>query len=361
VQIETELRFTQKALRAASKDVLKTAKAVSLIYVNNAEPGILRKRKGEDFFYTEGKKRISSKAILTRIHHLVIPPAWENVWICKDENGHLQATGIDKLGRKQYRYHPSWSKIRNQTKFYRMVEFGKKLPAIRSQVQKDLSLTGFPKEKILATLVSLLEHTHIRIGNSSYEKLYHSFGLTTLKNYHVEVKGTQVIFAFKGKKGIHHEIGLRSKRLARIIKGCQEIPGKELFEYIDESDNVHRIDSGMVNEYIRTISEDSFSAKDFRTWGGTRAAILAFKETPDFETITERNKLINAVYDKVALSLGNTRMVCKKYYVHPILEKLYSEKKLNKYLSTPGSDVNETNDLIDSDEIILLNILAREH
>jgi DNA topoisomerase-1 len=358
--IEPEINISKRTLRAAIKDPVKSAKAVNLIYVSDKDDGIRRVRKGNSFFYTIGENKVTGKEILERIRKLVIPPAWENVWICQHENGHLQVTGTDKLGRKQYRYHPSWNAIRNHTKYYRLLEFGKQIPAMRQQIEKHFAQPGFKREKILAAIVSLLERTNIRIGNSFYEKLYGSFGLTTLKNHHVNVNGTKMIFTFKGKKGVQHEIGLKSRKLANIIKGCKEIPGKELFEYRDEEGVVHKIDSGMVNEYIRSITGDSdFSAKDFRTWSGTVYALMGLKEAGSFETQTEMNRKIVAVYDSVAKQLGNTRSVCRKYYIHPIITQLYEEQKLEKYFTeTDGAiPVNLSN--LTNEELVLLKILEQ--
>lgn len=354
---QPEFKINKRTFIAAVKDVAKTAKAVNLVYVNNSQEGIIRNKKGDDFYYTEGKKIIKDKAILERIRKLVIPPAWENVWICKLENGHLQVTGVDKLGRKQYRYHPNWNAIRNQTKFFRLREFGKQLPQMREVLSKNLSMSGYPREKILALIVSLLERTNIRIGNAFYEKLYGSFGLTTMKNHHVKINGTKMEFAFKGKKGVQHKIGLSSRKLANIVKGCKDIPGKKLFEYIDENGLVHKVDSGMVNEYIRVISGGDFSAKDFRTWAGSVHALMAFKELGDYESKTDMNHKIPAVFDAVAKQLGNTRTVCKKYYVHPVIVKLYEEKKLQKFLEV---DITASESLLNQEENILMNILEKQ-
>lgn len=353
MQLEGEISVNKRTLRAAIKDPAKSAKAVNLVYVSNQDEGFLRIRDGESFYYVDGDQKLTDKYQLERIKKLVIPPAWENVWICKLEDGHLQVTGTDKLGRKQYRYHPSWNTIRNHTKFYRLLDFGKQLPAMRKQLEKHLTLSGFPREKVLAAVVSLLERTKIRIGNSFYEKLYGSFGLSTMKNRHVQINGTTIVFTFKGKKGVQHQIDLRSRRLANIIKGCKEIPGKELFTYLDENGTVHKVESGMVNEYIRTISEGDFTAKDFRTWAGTVHAILGFKEVGNFETETEKNRKIVSVYDMVAKQLGNTRTVCKKYYVHPVVVRLYEEKKLNKYLEQLSEKESEIPGLSGEEELLL--------
>lgn len=339
-------------------DAVKTAVSAGLIYVSDNQSGFTRIRQGTTFFYMEGRKRVREKEQINRIKGLVLPPAWENVWICKLSNGHLQATGYDQLHRKQYRYHSSWMAIRNQTKFYRLKEFGERLPMIRKKLEKDLSLPGFPQNKVLAAMVSLLERINIRVGNSFYERLYGSFGLTTLKNRHVKVNGTQLQLTFKGKKGVRQNITFTSRKLSRIIKGCKEIPGKELFEYYDENGIIHPVDSGMVNNYIRSISEGDFTAKDFRTWAGSIHALLALREIGDFETISEMNRKIPAALDIVAKQLGNTRAVCKKYYVHPLILEYYRDKKLEAYIA----ELNNVESGNDADgfmpeEKVLLRIL----
>jgi len=279
-------------LKKLSLDPEATAKAVRLVYVNCSDKGITRAKSGKGFTYKYGGKLVKDKEQIARIRALVLPPAWEDVWICSLPNGHLQATGKDVMKRKQYRYHPLWNQLRNTTKFYRMLELGKVLPAIRKQIRKDLALPGLPKNKVLAAVISLMEKTGIRIGNEFYEKLYGSFGLTTLKDKHVAIKGTTVKFCFRGKKGVEHQVSLQSKKLSKIVNQCREIPGKELFQYIDEDGNRQSIESGMVNEYIREIAEGEFTAKDFRTWCGSVAALNALKETGSFEDEKEAKKKI---------------------------------------------------------------------
>jgi len=329
---EQLLKISKRKLRSIVKDEEKTAKAANLIYVSDKEPGIERRRKGEDFEYFYKGEKVTDIEELLRIKHLVIPPAWEKVWICKKENGHLQATGHDTKNRKQYKYHPHWNALRNHTKFYRLHDFGKALPGIRLQLEKDLSLPQLTERKVLAAVVSLMERTNIRIGNAFYEKAYGSFGLTTLKDRHVTFNGSSVKFAFKGKKGISHNIQLKSKRLAAVIKKCRDVPGKELFQYYDEEGNHHSIDSGSVNNYIREISGADFTAKDFRTWAGTVHAFLALKSIGCCETKTESKRRIIEAIDIVSDHLGNTRSVCKKYYVHPLILSLYENKELEKYI-----------------------------
>ena len=340
IELDEGIRISSRKINKILHDPQATAKAVQLIYVNNSEDGYIRVRRGKSFGYQYKTKALKDKDALQRIKSLVLPPAWENVWICTLHNGHLQATGMDARNRKQYRYHPLWNQLRNHTKFYRMLEFGEALPAIRKQVNKDLGLEGTPKEKVLAAVVSLMESTSIRIGNGEYEKANGSFGLTTLKDKHVNISGNEMKFCFKGKKGVIHNISLRNKKLAKIVKQCRDIPGKELFQYIGEDGERRTIDSGMVNEYLKNITGGEFTAKDFRTWAGSVYALQAFKEKSDFETVTEARKNIVAALDEVSKHLGNTRTVCKKYYVHPELLNLYENKKLGNYLQKLGDNTS---------------------
>jgi len=324
-------RMTKAKTLKLMKDPVATAKAIQLVYVSCKDEGIERVRAGKGFKYMFRNKTVKDKSILKRIRSLVIPPAWKNVWICCIAEGHLQATGLDIRNRKQYRYHPLWNELRNKTKFYRLPELGKLLPIIRKQLDADLSLPGLPKEKVLAAAVSLMEKTGIRIGNEFYEKLYGSFGLTTFKDKHAEIKGSHLKFCFRGKKGVEHTVSLKSRKLAKIVQNCRDIPGKELFQYIDEEGNRQSIDSGMVNEYIHKLAGEDFTAKDLRTWCGTLAALTAITENGLTEG--DSKKKVIAVLDKVSEQLGNTRTVCKKYYVHPSLLELYEGGKLDKWLS----------------------------
>lgn len=352
------IEIQKSSLAKVADDPVKSAKLFKLIYITNAEPGITRKKSGNKFSYFLNNKEIKDEGILTRIKKLVIPPAWKDVWICIKENGHLQATGIDVKQRKQYRYHSLWNKMRTETKYFRLFEFGKNIPVLRKQLEKDIAIQGLHLNKILATIVMLMEQTSIRIGNSFYEKLYGSFGLTTLKNRHVNIQGNNIRFTFKGKKGVQHNISLRSKRLAGIVKKCYDIPGKELFQYYDESGNIHPIDSGMVNEYIQQISGDEFSSKDFRTWSGTIFALTTCKETGDCKEEKEMKQKTVEILDKVAKHLGNTRTVCKKYYVHPLVLELFETHKLGKYLEElekPNKNSDESG--YTPEEKVLMNIL----
>lgn len=342
-------------------DAVSSAEAVGLIYIFDDQPGYTRHRDGDGFYYMDGSNIVSNKEELARIKSLVLPPAWEKVWICKLKNGHLQATGFDQLNRKQYRYHPLWIAIRNQTKYYRLKEFGSRLPMIRENLEKDLSLPGFPQRKVLAAMVSLLERINIRIGNASYEKLYGSFGLTTLKNRHVKIEGSKLHLSFIGKKGIRHNISFASRKLANIIRSCKEIPGKTLFEYYDEEGNIKKVDSGELNSYIKEISGGEFTAKDFRTWAGSIQALLGFKELGGFESAAEMNRKIPAVLDLVAKQLGNTRSVCKKYYIHPLIISLYKDQKLEEYIRDLNSAENRNGDRYSEEERVLLRILENEN
>ncbi|HEY5463357.1 MAG TPA: DNA topoisomerase IB [Hanamia sp.] len=325
-------KISKRKLRSIVKDEEKTAIAAHLLYVTDKEPGIERRKKGNKFEYYFKDELIKDDEELLRINHLVIPPAWEKVWICRKENGHLQATGYDTKNRKQYKYHRNWNSLRNDTKFYHLIDFGKALPDIRLQLEKDLGIPELSEKKVLAAVVSLMERTNIRIGNSYYEKAYGSFGLTTLKDRHVTFKGNGVTFSFKGKKGVAHKITLKSKKLAGIIKKCRDVPGKELFQFYDDEENHHSIDSGVVNNYIREISHADFTAKDFRTWAGTVQAFLALKAIGCCDTKTETKRKMVEALDIVSEHLGNTRTVCKKYYVHPLILSLYESKKLEKYI-----------------------------
>jgi DNA topoisomerase-1 len=344
------------------KDPVASAKAVHLIYTSDAETaGITRKKTGKKYSYYKDGEKIRDKDEISRINKLVIPPAWENVWICALDNGHLQATGFDLKKRKQYRYHPLWSALRNHTKFYRMLQFGYALPDIRLHVEKDLALKNFEKRKILALIVSLMQRTNIRIGNNAYEKLYGSFGLTTLKGKHVKVQGQKISFHFKGKKGVMHDIDLKSKRLSKLIQKCKDIPGKELFQYIDDEGNRHTVDSGMVNDYIKEISGEDFTAKDFRTWSGTVSALIAFKEIGYAETHTEYKKKVKEALEIVASHLGNTSTVCRKYYVHPLVINLYENNTIKKYLDELEKiEENDGKADLTHEEKLVLKILENE-
>jgi DNA topoisomerase I len=337
-------------------DYEAAASVANLVYVNDKDPGIARVKKGKGFSYTLNEKVVDDEATLDRIKKLVLPPAWTNVWICKSPNGHIQATGFDVRGRKQYKYHPRWTSIQQETKFHRMFLFGKVLPQIRKKMQRDLAQEGFPESKVLASVVGVMERTYIRVGNNGYEKLYGSYGLTTLKNKHVEVKGDTVTFSFKGKKGVYHKISLKSKKFARIIKQCRAIPGKELFQYYDSNGEVKKVDSGHVNQYLKECADEEVTTKDFRTWAGTLMMMRILKAAPPCETQTEFQKIIVDGFKQVSQRLGNTVAVCKKYYVHPEMINLYQHNQLGKiFTKTLSPSDSETG--LTAEENMLMKIL----
>jgi len=354
----TEIKITKRKLKGLVNNNIKTAEAVNLTYVNDTQPGIERIRKGDSFIYKYRGKTITDFDTLARIKSLVLPPAWRNVWICTDEQGHLQATGLDIKNRKQYRYHPLWNALRNHTKFFNLYDFGLSLPSIRLRLQQDLAKQGLRQEKVLAAVVSLMQCTCIRIGNSFYEKMNGSYGLTTLKDQHVKISGQNMKFSFKGKKGVYHDIALKSRKLAKIVQACKDIPGKELFQYYDENGDRKSIDSGMVNSYIKEISGGNFTAKDFRTWAGTLHALSAFKQIGCCDTQTEIKKKIVEALDMVAKQLNNTRTVCRKYYVHPALIELYTDRRIEKYFShMENYDCTSEETGLNNEEKVLMKIL----
>ncbi|AMR33329.1 DNA topoisomerase I [Mucilaginibacter sp. PAMC 26640] len=350
-----------KKLQKIGRDPKITAKAVGLRYVSDSAPGFTRKKSGKGWsFYDTDAKLVKDKVLVKRFSQLVIPPAYTNVWISPHENGHLQFTGTDAAGRKQYRYHPYWNKIRNQSKYHRLQTFAAHLPAIRAQVDHDLAKHDLGHDKVVALVVRLMELTSIRVGNESYKKLYGSFGLTTLLDKHVEIDGSKINFEFKGKKGVFHKVALQSKKLAKLVKQCRDIPGKELFQYYNADGSRCTIGSGDINNYLKDITGEDFTAKDFRTWAGSVSALYAFKEAGEFDTITECRKKIVSVLDEVAINLGNTRTVCKKYYVHPTVIKSYEEGTIFKYIA----ELDESKDIKSSElnlaEKALLKLLENE-
>ena len=291
------------------------------------------------------------KETLARIKSLVIPPAWTNVWICPLANGHLQATGRDARGRKQSRYHPHWREVRDETKYERMMQFGHMLPVIRRRVDHDLALPGLPRSKVLATIIKLMETTHIRVGNQEYARENHSYGLTTMRNRHVDVTGATLHFSFRGKSGVEHAIDLQDRRLANIIRRCQDLPGHELFQYLDHDGHQHTIDSADVNDYLREITAEHgrseegadpaqhFTAKDFRTWAGSVMACMLLKEIGPFESGTQAKKNVVEAIKAVSSKLGNTPSVCRKCYVHPAVLDSYLGGTLHQTLGELESQV----------------------
>ncbi|MHB8645508.1 MAG: DNA topoisomerase IB [Thermomicrobiales bacterium] len=326
-------------------DPVVSARAAGLRHVSDARPGIRRKRAGKGFSYrAPDGTLIRDTGTLRRIRSLAIPPAWTEVWICATPQGHIQATGRDAKGRKQYRYHPRWRDVRDETKYLRMIAFGEALPRIRERVHADLARHGLPREKVLATVVRLLETTFIRVGNEEYAKTNNSYGLTTMRNEHVAVSGGTVIFRFRGKSGIEHAIGLDDRRVARIVKRCKELPGAELFQYIDADGERQTIDSGDVNAYLDEITGDHFTAKDFRTWAGTLLAAMALQEFEAFDDEAQGKKNIVRAIERVAARLGNTPTVCRKCYVHPAVLDAYLEGTMRDALKQRTEHEQEISD-----------------
>jgi len=308
-------------------NAVESAKAAHLRYVTDEMPGIRREKRGEHFVYIapDGSK-IDDEKELARIKSLAVPPAYSDVWICPLANGHIQATARDARGRKQYRYHKRWRETRDENKYERMIAFAQALPKIRKRVEADLALPELPREKVLATIVQLLETTAIRVGNDEYAKDNNSYGLTTLRNKHAKIEGSKVRFSFRGKSGVRHALDLRDRRLAKIIRQCQDLPGQQLFEYLEEDGTTRAIDSSDVNEYIREISGEDFSAKDFRTWAGTVTCALLLAQEAAEETAADRKQRVVAVIKDVAKRLGNTPAICRKCYVHPAIVDVFMEQ-----------------------------------
>jgi DNA topoisomerase-1 len=305
-------------------DPVESAKAAGLRYVSDVQPGIQRKRSGKGFRYIDVDGRpLRDKEILSRIKSLAIPPAWTQVWICSSAKGHLQAVGRDAKGRKQSRYHPRWREVRDETKYERMIIFGAALPSIRDRVDHDLGMSELPRPKVLATIVRLMETTLIRVGNEEYARQNKSYGLTTMRNKHVDVTGATVTFSFRGKSGVKHTVDITDRRLGRIVQRCQDIPGYELFQYVDKDGVHHSVDSADVNEYLREITNQDFTAKDFRTWAGSVLACEMLGEFAAFESEAEAKKNVIQAIKQVSARLGNTPSVCRKCYVHPVVVKCY--------------------------------------
>ncbi|HZO84309.1 MAG TPA: DNA topoisomerase IB [Verrucomicrobiae bacterium] len=307
----------------------QAARSAGLRYVTDEKPGFSRQRAGKGFRYfdTEGKE-LRDQDHLARIKSLAIPPAWTDVWICPTANGHLQATGRDARGRKQHRYHPRWRETRDETKFTRLIAFAKALPAIRSRMSADIKLPGLPRRKVLAVVVRLLEISLIRVGNDEYARDNKSYGLTTMRNHHVDVSGPRMRFQFRGKSGKKHAIDITDSRLAKIVKQCQDLPGQEIFQYIDDDGTQQDVKSDDVNEYLREIAGQDFTAKDFRTWAGTVLAAIALQEFEKFDSQTQAKKNVLRAIEAVAERLGNTPTICRKCYVHPMVLDAYMEGAL---------------------------------
>ena len=332
------------------------ASAAGLRYVSDEGPGIRRLKKRGGFTYVgPDGKRIRQAAELKRIAALAVPPAWTEVWICTHPRGHLQATGRDAKGRKQYRYHTAWRVHRDENKFDRMQGFAAALPNIRRRARADLSRPGLPRNKVLATIVQLLEKSLIRVGNEEYVRQNQSFGLTTLRNRHVQVKGETLTFQFRGKSGIRHSVDVSDRQLARIVKQCRDLPGQELFQYFDDHGDLQPVDSGDINDYLKSVAGDDFTAKDFRTWSGTVLALAALREFPPAATKKQGEKIVLCAIEAVAKLLGNTRTVCRKSYVHPGIIDCYLHGAIEKILTR--SKARKASSGLRADEVAVLTIL----
>jgi len=336
---------------------MEEAQERNLAYVTDKKPGYTRKKSGKGFVYFDLKgKRITDRAAVLRIQKLRIPPAWQRVWICADARGHLQATGFDAKGRKQYRYHPDWIHAKQEKKFEKMADFAAALPTIRKRVQKDMELSALTREKVLATVVYLLEKTYIRIGNEEYKKENGSYGLTTIHNRHAKVKGNTVTFSFKGKSGVYHHVRITSKKAARVIARCQELPGQELFCYKNKDGVYSDVTSEDVNTYLKEITGQEITAKDFRTWGGTNLAAKLLDEIGCDERITEVKKNTVSVVKEVAKRLRNRPATCRKYYIHPSIIEAYEK---GNSISTLNKTKFRTNRLLDEYENKVLYLLRQ--
>ena len=315
-----------KETSVVAPDPIESAKEAGLRYVSDEMPGIRRKRAGKGFTYVgpDGTK-VTDRSTLERIRKLAIPPAWTDVWICANPRGHIQVTARDAKGRKQYRYHPKWQEVRDEAKYERMIAFAEALPRIRQRVEQDMALPGLSREKVLATVVKLLEATLIRVGNEEYARENHSYGLTTLRTRHVRVNGSELRFRFRGKSGRQHDVAVTDRRLARVVERCQDLPGQALFQYRDDEGEYHSVESDDVNAYLREIAEQEFTAKDFRTWAGTVLAAMALKEVAEFDSEAQAKKNVVRAIEQVAERLGNTKAVCRKCYVHPAVIDAYLE------------------------------------
>ncbi len=342
-------------------DNIRAAREAGLVYVTDHYPGIRRRKNGNGFVYFDDKgKRIADDETLLRIRHLAIPPAYKDVWICGNARGHIQAVGRDDRGRKQYRYHEKWREVRDENKYGHMIDFAKALPKIRQTVARHLRLSGLPREKVLAAVVKFMETTLIRVGNDEYAKNNHSFGLTTLQDRHARISRGKVHFEFRGKSGVEHEFDVEDPRLARIAKQCQDLPGQELFQYLDENDKVCDIGSSDVNDYLRQITGEEFTAKDFRTWAGTVLAAAALKELEKFDSKAQAKKNVVRAIEIVAAKLGNTRAVCRKCYIHPEVLNAYMDGQLIENLAKKAEKMRRSaGTKLRSEEAAVLALLKK--
>lgn len=338
----------------------KDLKKADLRYVDDGTAGIIRKRSGASFKYFDvNGKLIRNPVVVKRIEELTIPPAWSKVWICSSPSGYLQAVGFDDKERKQYLYHSEWLKVSQENKFSKMIFFGEALPTIRNKIVKDMVLKELERDKIIATVIWLLEHTLIRIGNDEYAKENDSFGLTTLRNRHVAVRGKKIKFEFRGKSGVQQSISICHPRIAKIIKECMELPGYEIFQYLDEKGERHAVDSADVNNYLKLLTGEDITAKDFRTWGGTILCATSLHNIGPFETPVDEKKNIRAAVKKVSQHLRNTVSVCRNYYIHPTVLKTYQKDILISHFEHTYKNYNREKAVIARDEFATLTLLRK--
>jgi DNA topoisomerase I len=355
-------RRTKSVTEIASSGPLEAAVAAGLRYVSDDSAGFIRQRKGKDFVYQDKDgRRLRDPGELKRIRSLVIPPAWEKVWICARANGHLQATGFDAKGRKQYKYHPKWREVRDEAKFERLLSFADVLPKIRARVDEDLARPGLSREKVLATIVRLLEISLIRVGNEEYAKENQSFGLTTLRNRHADIEGSTVRFRFRGKSRKQHTVEVTDRRVARIVQKCQDLPGQHLFEYENPDGEIASIESDDVNRYLQEISGAPFTAKDFRTWAGTVLAAVALGKMEEVDAETIRKKNVITAIEAVASLLGNTQSICRKCYIHPAIPTHYLNGTLAQNLRRKAdSEIAQKLHELKPEEAAVITLLRQE-
>jgi DNA topoisomerase-1 len=344
---------------ASVDDPKESAEEAGLIYVSDEDRGFSREKRGEGFAYFKANgDELTDEKALERIRKLAIPPAWTDVWICAKANGHLQATGRDARGRKQYRYHPQFRELREDTKYEHMLAFAKALPAIRAKISRDMALRGLPREKVIATVVHLLETTLIRVGNDDYAKENKSYGLTTLRNPHVKVEGAQLKFRFKGKSGKTWDLKVANRRVAKIVKACQELPGQRLFQYVDEDGELREVTSADVNGYLKDITGTDITAKDFRTWAGTVMAALALQEFEAFDSQAGYKRNVKAAIERVSQRLGNTPTICRKCYVRPEVFASYQQGELLLDIKQKvDAELRENLDALKPEEAAVLALL----
>lgn len=335
-------------------DPIESAKEAGLKYVTDSEPGIRRKKRGKGFSYQDDSKGRVNKETMNRILELVIPPAWQDVWICRSANGHLQVTGFDARKRKQYRYHEKWNELRNLTKFDRMLAFSKKIPKLKKTIEADINLPGLPQNKVVAAVIKTMLITQSRVGNSTYKLENETYGLTTIHNEHAEVHGSKIHLSFKGKSGVEHDITFSDPKISKIIKRCQELPGEELFCYLNEEGEEVDINSHHVNEYLKTVTGEDFTAKDIRTWGGTCKAIEHLAHIiPEDLTEREWKSRHVLVVKETASHLRNTVAVCRKYYIHPMILESDRSGKLHELWKSCRKCSN-----YEREERVLIKLLA---